>query len=295
MKVDNPKPKDIFNQAVQIFFERLEPLGWRLLKNGDIKKKNGKLTYRIFFFRSYKNYIDYNEMKGSVTTEIYCNIDIPEREAVYQIRFEAPKPFNLLSKDCKLDIVLVHKIWKIIENEYINVISGLEENPRQQILKMGVMPSRLSPDYSYEIILRKQLLETLEITDLLKLYEINSKFYNSPENRAVIGQERYFYTIRKGIDQEKCQKLNTKELLCLVDEVYNFLKKTERFDEYMEAKYHHVKNLPQSNKYKWVIAVFWFVYPNIAPWFENEPSAQNILNKILDFHKKIKIPTANNV
>lgn len=280
-------PSDVFNQMVQIMFSRLEPFGWKLLKNGDIKKKNRKLTYKIFFFRSYKNYIDYNNMSGSVTTEIYCNIDIPEREAVYAVRFVKPKPFNILSEDLKLNTDLVEKIWKIIENEYLEVIDGLEKNPRQQLLKMGLFPTRYSVDYSYQLLLRKELLETVGTTDLLNIYNENNNFYKSPENSAVVSLENYYYTIKERVNIDYCEKANIEELLSLADEAYCFLKQTTRYDEFTEANYQYLKAYPKTDKFKWVVAIFWFVYPSIATWFYKDPKAENILKKVLDFYGKV--------
>lgn len=101
---------DIFNQMIQLLFSRLEPLGWKLLKNGDLKKKSGKLTYKIFFFRSYKNYINHTDKSGSVTTEIYCNIDTLQCEGVYALRFEKPSSFNILSENLTLNTALVEQI-----------------------------------------------------------------------------------------------------------------------------------------------------------------------------------------
>lgn len=286
-------PTDVFNQMVQIMFSRLEPFGWKLLKNGDIKKKNGKLTYKIFFFRSYKNYIDYNNMSGSVTTEIYCNIDIPKREAIYALRFEKPKPFNILSEDLKLNVDLVEKTWKTIENEYLDVIDGLEKNPRQQLLKMGLFPTRYSVDYSYQLLLRKELLESVGATDLLNVYNENHNFYKSPKNSAIVSLENYYHTIKGCVNVSYCEKANIEELLSLADEAYCFLKQTIRYDEFTEAKYQYLKAYPKKDKFKWAIVIFWFVYPSIAPWFDKDPSAQNILKKVLDFYEKIIIRRNN--
>ncbi len=290
MKNNQLKPKDIFNQAVEIIYSKLEPLGWKRLKNGDIKKKNGNLTYRIFFFRSYKNYIHYPEMKGSVTTEIYCNIDIAQREAIYQLRFA--NEFELLTKDCQLNSLLIENVCKIINYEYINIIKGLEENPRQQLLKMPLMEESYAYDYSYETIMRKELLELFGFDDLLKLYNENNSFYNSPQNRAYISQEHYFYTLNEGFDPTVCNELSDKELVCLVQDVYNFIKKTNIYDDYIEAQYQHLKKIPQTNKFKWVITVFWFVYPNLIRNFENNKSAKKLVRKVLEFHNTIKIKKA---
>lgn len=282
-------PSDIFNIMVQTMFSRLEPLGWKLLKNSDIKKKSGKLTYKIFFFRSSKNYIDHDNNSGSVRTEIYCHIDTAQREGAYALRFNRPKPFNILSENITLNTELVEKIWKIIETEFLDVIDGIEKNPRQQLLKMGLFPTRYSVDYSYELLLRKELLESVEATDLLGIYNENTKFYNSPENKAVIGLENYFYTTKNRVNESYCEKANANELESLADEAYHFLKQTSRFNEYTEANYQYLKTYPQTDKFKWVIAVFWFVYPSTAPWFAKDPKAENLLKKVLDFYEKVII------
>ncbi|TDQ73925.1 hypothetical protein [Sphingobacterium yanglingense] len=278
---------DIFNQMTQILFSRLEPLGWKLLKNGDIKKKSGKLTYKIFFFRSYKNYINYNAKSGSVTTEIYCYIDTAQREGVYALKFEKPSSFNILSENLTLNTVLVEQIWKIIEQEFLEVIQGLEKNPRQQLLKTGLFPIRYAIDYSYELSLRRELLEAVGATDLLHIYTENSNFYKSPENSAVISMENYYYTIRDRVNVDYCKKVSLEELSTLADEAYSFLRQTDRYDEFTEAKYQYVKSFPKTDRFKSVIAVFWFVYPGIAPWFEKDPNAQHILKKVLDFEEKL--------
>lgn len=280
---------DIFNQMIQLLFSRLEPLGWKLLKNGDLKKKSGKLTYKIFFFRSYKNYINHTDKSGSVTTEIYCNIDTLQCEGVYALRFEKPSSFNILSENLTLNTALVEQIWKIIEHEFLEVIQGLEKNPRQQLLKTGLFPTRYAIDYSYELSLRRELLETVGSTDLLHIYTENSNFYKSPENSAVISMENYYYTIRDRVNVDYCKKVGLEELSTLADEAYSFLRQTKRYDEFTEAKYQYVKAFPQTDKFKWVIGVFWFVYPGIAPWFEKDPNAQYILKKVLDFEERLII------
>ena len=297
---DEPTPADIFHQAVKILYAQLEPLGWKLLKNGDMKKKYKNFTCKIFFFRHYNNFIDHKRKVGCVKLEIYCDINVTKREAAYRLSFNN-QPFYLLSKDCsvfsnectivskyiKLNTNLIEEIWKVIKVEYIDVINGLADNPRQQILKMGLISERHSPDYSYSLYLHKELLEALELTDLMKLYDENNERYNRLENQAIISQERYFYTIKDCVNVNFCNELKTEELLCLVDEAYNFLKQTKRYNEYVEATYQHFKNMPQSDKFKWVIAGFGFIYPNIAPYFGKDPSAQDIMRKILEFYKKL--------
>jgi len=297
---DKPTPADIFHQAVQILYAQLEPLGWKLLKNGDMKKKYKNFTCKIFFFRHYNNFIDHKKNIGCVKLEIYCDINVTKREAAYRLQFNH-QPFYLLSKDSsvfsneciiisndiKLNTNLIEEIWEVIKLAYIDVVNGLADNPRQQVLEMGLISDRHSPDYSYSLYLRKELLEALELSDLINLYNENNECYNTPENSARVSKEWYFYTIKDRVDVHFCNELKTEELLSLVDEAYNFLKQTKRYDEYVEAQYQHFKNMSQSDKFKWVIAGFWFIYPNITPWFEKHPSAKLIMRKILEFHKKL--------
>lgn len=287
----SPSPKDIFEQAIDRLYSHAKPCGFTLLKNNDIKKKCGKLTARIFFFRSSKNYISHENGSGSVKTEVYCLLSTKEYDGVYRLDFGrgSAESFQLLSKNLTLNVAVVDGIWEIIKKEFVDVIIGLETNPRKQLLSMGLCPESSPMDFSYTCRLKRPLFEAFGFDDLLEAYDKNCEIFYSPKVAARRSQDRYYETLRERINFEYCETVSQNYLFELLEEAYNFLKTTERYTPKCEAEYHLCHERKSEDKARFVLSVFQLLYPGVNVWFKNESTIAGLNQKILELKNELII------
>lgn len=285
-------PKDIFMQAVNRLYSYLEPYGFSLLKNGDIKKKSIKFTAKIFFFRSCHNYISKDQNGyGSVRTEIYATINIKNNEEVYRVKFgkgsSTSKSYELLGKNDALDAEVVDEIWRILSAQFVEVIEGLEMAPYEQLFKMGLVPEISPDDYEFTCYIKRPLLEVFGYTDLLDIYDKNCAIFNSPDVSARRCQDNYFETLRERVDFEYSKTLTQEYLLELLEEANQFLKTTDRYNSRITAEYHLCYTRKEEDWSRFVLAVFQFLYPNTYVWFKNETAIEALNQKTLALYEKL--------
>ncbi|MCL2148027.1 MAG: hypothetical protein FWH47_03535 [Methanomassiliicoccaceae archaeon] len=280
-------PKDIFQQAVDRLYSYMQPHGFTLLKSNEIKRKCGKFTARVFFFRSYKNYISHEEGHGSVTTEVHCLIDVKGYEGAYRLSFgNGPaEKFQLLGEGLSLDTATVDGIWAVIESRFVDVVNGLEDDPLEQFVKMGLMPEASPSDFSHKCYLKRPLLEAFGFEGLLHTYDENCKLFYSPDVAERRGQDSYFEMIRDQIDPDYCESLSYSYLLELLEEAYRFLRTTERYNEHVEAEYRLCLERKDGDKARFVIAVFQFLYPGTYVRFPRNKAIRELNKKTLSIYE----------
>ena len=268
----NRSPEDIFLLAVDHLYSNMQPYGFSLLKSNEIKRKCKKFTARVFFFRSYKNYISCERGHGSVRAEVHCLLDVKGCEGAYRLRFGrgSTENFQLLDEDLSLNTAAVDEIWAVIRDRFVEVVNGLEEDPREQFLRMGLMPQASPDDFSYTCYLKRPLLEAFGFEDLLRTYDENSTLFYSPDVAARRSQDEYFETLRDSIDLDYCETLSSSYLMDLLEEAHRFLRTTNRYSEHAEAEYRLCIERKDGDKVRFVIAVFQFLYPRIYVWFQND-------------------------
>lgn len=284
-------PKDIFQQGVDRLFSYMQPYGFHLTKNNEIKKKTKQFTTQIFFFRNSRNYISNDDAHGSVETEIHCLINIKGHEGVFRIKFgkSATDWFQLYDKEHGLNITVIDCVWEIIKKEYVDVIIGLETDAHAQFMKMQLMPEVSPEDFAYTCYLRKPLLEIYAFDDILEQYDKSNAWFHNPKVAAKRGQDRYFETLKNRINFNFCETVSTEYLLELLDEAYHFIKTTEKYTPKIEAYYQLCYERSADHKARFVIAVFHFLYPITYIPFQNEPAITALNQKILMLYKELII------
>lgn len=286
------KPKDIFQKMVDYLFSYMEPYGFRLTKSNEIKKKNKLFSTRIFFFRDYKNYIVPDGSWGTVNTEIYCFINIKGKEGVYRLDFAdvAYHRFQLYDKNARdLNYTLVDEIWKIIKENYVNVIVGLETKPHSQLLAMPLVPETTSKDSNlfYTCSLKRELLEIFDFQDVLDKYDKNSEFYYRPQEQAKRRQDSYFLTNGSRINREFCERLDETYLFELLDRAYIFLKTTEIHTARLDEEYRICRKNQFAEKERFVLSVFMILYCDVYIPFKKEESVSQLTQEISELHIKL--------
>lgn len=286
------KPKDVFQKMVDYLFYHMEPYGFHLTKSNEIKKKNKLFSTRIFFFRDYGNYIAPDGSWGTVNTEIYCFINIKEKEGAYRLDFAdvAYNRFQLYDKNARdLNFFVVDEIWKIIKEKYVNVIIGLETKPHSQLLSLPLIPEITYNDNIpiHRCSLKRELLEMFNFQDVLDKYDKNSEFYHRPQEQAKRRQDSYFHTNSSRINREFCEKLDETYLFELLDQAYIFLKTTESHTARLDEEYRICRENQFAEKEKFVLSVFMILYCDVYVLFKKEESISQLTQEIAELYIKL--------
>jgi len=286
----NVTTNDIFQSAVRHIYSNLQPLGYKLLKNNDIKKKTGKFTARIFFFRNSRNYLVSGSNRGSVKTEIHCIISTKDCEGAYRLRFgeSGTSWFELYDNKGGINTQVVEDACKIIIKEFVKVVEGLEKDAHAQLQKMNLVPHFHSDDFSYICYIKRRLLELFGFPDILKEYDANSELFNRPDMQAKRAQDHYFATLRERINYAYAESLSNHSLLALLDEAYIFLKTKDKYSaDKLNADFQLCHTILKEDKVRFVVAVFKFLYPTTYVWFKDEPAISELNRKTLELYERL--------
>lgn len=252
------RPADIFHEGIEYLYQYFQPLGYKLLKSNDIKKRKGQLSYEISFFSSHYNYIDYANHRGSVMLEVMCTVWL-KKEIGFAFHFSEPRAqcryFELLSEDLKVNKTLLDEIWRAIEEKFLSVISGLEENPDEQMKAIGLLPEVHAEDYSWFYWLKRPLVELLGDENTLAQYDENCITFNLSENKARRMMKEYIYLMKTRYHINVESHYTAQYLYDLSDRIYRALSEANVEDWMWKEDYKIIKDMPSDDLADLAIAV----------------------------------------
>ena len=129
------KVRDFFQLAVDYIFERLQDSGYKRLKSGDIKKKDGDLTYAITWQNSRYNYISHEEQSCSLRIiHLQASVENKSGDRLYSFSYGEPQSYvanlELFKEYLELNYELLDSIIRNINEIFIPATKLLKENPQ---------------------------------------------------------------------------------------------------------------------------------------------------------------------
>ncbi len=239
------KVRDYFQQAVDYVFERLNDMGYKRLKSGDIKKKEGDLTYEIIWVNDRYNYIDHeNQSCGLRILSLSAKIVHKSEGWLYAFNFCEPRAlqaanFELFKSYLSLDYVILDNIIRDINEVFIPNTKLFKKNPQTLMKQLDYEPQTLANDYRYREILTDSLFKLFG-TDIDKaLFEHKKAIFASFENKAKRHCEEYLYYCLhinpNALDMSKADKYSTEDLLKILPIILENIKKDKHYEYYAQV------------------------------------------------------------
>lgn len=238
------KVRDYFQQAVDYVFERLNDTGYKRLKSGDIKKKEGDLTYQITWQNSRYNYISHEDQSCSLRIiSLHASIIHKSGDWLYSFSFGAPKSyvcnFQLFKKYLELDFELLDCIIKDINEIFIPATQLLRDNPKALMESLGYEPETAATDYHYRILLSDTLFEIFGTDEDRQLFNQKKSAFESYKGRAWRESEEYLYLCLhinpNALDMSKADKYSTEDLLKILPIILENIKKDKHYEYYAQV------------------------------------------------------------
>lgn len=284
------KASDIYQEALAYIFCVFEPLGYKQLKDGTIKKKRGVLNYEIHFSSSHYNYIDYVQQKGSILLEVTACISY-KKDWLYSFSFTEPRAsrrFQILNGNLELNYKLLQYIVEQIELHFIDLISKLEQDPSTAFEPWELFPILEAKDYSWVCHIDRRLLEQFGLINLLPRFDANTIDYMSLSKTVARNFDSFYYYMvtTKQIDPMFGEMQSKQDLLSLAQEAYSFLNNFGYGSEFVAEEYKQILASNGSDVVWLSVAVHLFCQ-TVANYFRTEPEAAHLIDKIDTLHKTI--------
>lgn len=248
---------DYFQNAIEYILKNLNETGFKMLKNGTIKKKVGDLSLEIITQRSRNN--------PNVLLHLSASIFNKNKVQLYQLLFTVPQsraiyiPFYIKQKT--LNFEALDRIIKDLNDHFVEPTHLLHENPKELFKNTNYQPEIRSEDYRYRIYLSKSLYEHFATEEELKLFEENYIEYKSLENEIKRDTEEYLYYISNIVPNDfllkNAKKYSNEKLLEILLFAYHFAKEENDHDRFA-IRYEYIKNRKSTNEELFVL-VFYFI------------------------------------
>lgn len=260
--MQNLRPADYFQNALEIIYSSYKEDGYKLLKSNVIKKKNKDFVYRLSFYSSHYNYVDNNLHKGSVILEVYCIVEY-KGERIYSFQFSEPRSasrrFELLTADLILNEEVLNYITDNINEFFISIANKIDSKENESIFEnLELYPLIQPDDYSWTIQYNEKFVELFGTNDTLNKYRANKELFDSIQERTKRNSDSYFYYITsKGY-------LNDKMLEVDIDDILNYFYDKLRTNdllipEYIEERYNLVQQFDKEDAKRRFVDTYAFV------------------------------------
>lgn len=259
--MQNLRPADYFQNALEIIYSSYKEDGYKLLKSNVIKKKNKDFVYRLSFYSSHYNYVDNNLHKGSVMLEVYCIIEY-KGERIYSFQFSEPRSasrrFELLTADLTLNEEVLNYITDNINKYFISIVNKIEGEKDDIFENLELYPVIQPDDYSWTIQYNEKFVELFGANDILNKYRDNKELFDSIAERTKRNSDSYFYYITsKGYLNDKMLEVDIDEVLTCF---YDKLKMNDLLiPEYIEERYKLIQQLDKEDVKRRFVDTYAFV------------------------------------
>lgn len=258
------KVKEYFQQAVDYVFERLNDTGYKRLKSGEIKKKEGDLTYEITWGNSRYNYIDHENQSCSLRIiGLHATIVHKIDDWLYRFSFcSSPNSyisdFQLFKNFLELDFDILDKIIEDINEIFIPATKLLKENPQTLMQQLDYEPETFAYDYHYRIFLSDAFFERYGTAEDKQKFLQRKTHHQSFEGRAKRDCEAVLYLClhhHNSYDMTQADKYSPENLLKILPIVLENIKKDEHY-EYFEKMCQYIENRQSTHPELFILTAY---------------------------------------
>lgn len=277
------KVKEYFQLAVDYVFERLNDTGYKRLKSGEIKKKEGDLTYEITWGNSRYNYIDHENQSCSLRIiGLHATIVHKIDDWLYRFSFcSSPNSyisdFQLFKNFLELDFDILDKIIKDINEIFIPATKLLKENPQNLMQQLDYEPEIFAYDYHYRIFLSDAFFERYGTAEDKQKFLQRKTHHQSFEGRAKRDCEAVLYLClhhHNRYDMTQADKYSKEQLHEILSITLSCVKKGKFYD-YLAHCYEYIKNRQSTHPELFILTAYFVVVT------EEEDKIHNAIQKAL--------------